>query len=413
MSQSTVRIIEETAIHDDLSLPSIATMEPTQNEFFFDGNVDMSIDGDGDGEGDNDDDTVESEVVTRETVIQRIEDLVLSQAILEPLERMQIPSIGAHKTLMHTTYCRLLTSVILIADFCHDLLQSQRTTTIREVYYHFVTHFRNQAECDKAIWDLAEILMVPRSALGLAASPKGWCCGSLELYDAQDQLIWNGRSLDVHGIAITTPLKHATIRAYDAKCILVVEKEGIYNRLSEDKIFQQYPCILVTGKGFPDIATRQWVHHLHRVLRLPVYALCDANPYGISVLQTYQYTQKANLAIGKNSSRSGSLDIKWLGLRPSQLCALNLPPTVFQQLTVADHKRLDSLMNESSLFCQQGNSSLRMQELREMKENGYKVELEALNWLGMDYLCQWVRRILEQHEEALASEAEWNSSYII
>ncbi len=35
----------------------------------------------------------------------------------------------------------------------------------------------------------------------------------------------------------------------DASCIIVVEKEGIYSRLSEDRFFDRIPCILVTGKG--------------------------------------------------------------------------------------------------------------------------------------------------------------------
>jgi DNA topoisomerase VI subunit A len=58
-------------------------------------------------------------------------------------------------------------------SFIHSLLLSNRTTTTREVYYVFVTHFRNQKECDSAILDVAKCLGVPRRALGLSASPKG------------------------------------------------------------------------------------------------------------------------------------------------------------------------------------------------------------------------------------------------
>jgi len=348
--------------------------------------------------------------ISRETVIERIEDIILTQSILEPLAAKLVPIVRhPHKSFLHNTHCRGLTSMFLVADFCHELLLSHRTTTIREVYYHFVTHFRNQAECDKAIWDLAAALRVPRSALGLAASPKGWCCGCLELYDTQTgELMWNGRVLDVHGMAITMPLlQHATVRSEDARCILVIEKEGVYTRLSEDKFFQYYyPCILVTGKGFPDIATRQWVQHLQRVLNLPAFALCDGNPYGISVLHTYQYDQKAGVAYGSSQGRrsrtKSPLHLKWLGLRPSQLEKLSLPPSVFQQLTDMDKKRLDSLMSESHEFHQQGNSDLRLKELEDMANGGRKVELEALNWLGLDFLCQWVKNILEQYDEDVA-----------
>ena len=70
---------------------------------------------------------------------------------------------------------RVFTSVVLVMSFIHSLLLSNRTTTTREVYYVFVTHFRSQKECDSAILDVARCLGVPRRALGLSASPKGVC----------------------------------------------------------------------------------------------------------------------------------------------------------------------------------------------------------------------------------------------
>ena len=61
------------------------------------------------------------------------------------------------------------------------------------------------------------------------------------------------------------------IRSTNARCIVAIEKEGVYNRLSEDRFFEHYPCILVTGKGFPDLASRAMVHRLEQELDLPVY----------------------------------------------------------------------------------------------------------------------------------------------
>lgn len=50
----------------------------------------------------------------------------------------------------------------------------------------------------------------------------------------------------------------------DVRCILVIEKEGIFHRLCEDKFHIRYPCVLVCGCGFPDIATRALVSMLSR-----------------------------------------------------------------------------------------------------------------------------------------------------
>ena len=336
---------------------------------------------------------------------------------------------------------RKFSSILLVLSFCHALLLAQRTTTTREVYYFYVTHFRTQRECDDAITDVTTLLRVPRSSLGLFASPKGWYCGCIQILHPQTgRVVMDGQALSsVQGAPITqewlqskqqrdfdidcrvVPRSSSASadvddnRSYDlhdgdsegappppqlrAKCILVIEKEGVYNRLSEDRLYERYPCILVTGKGFPDLATRSLVYTLHHELNLPVYGIADCNPYGVLVLQTYQY---GSLSRGVDGGSRYSVPIQWLGLRPSHVekfvagskkdsqnstntaPTAKLPPAVFQQLTELDEKRLEQLLGEGHKFHADAGASSddRYEELEVMKENGYKVELEALNWLG-------------------------------
>jgi hypothetical protein len=304
----------------------------------------------------------ESSVVEKieSSVVDKIEDFIL-QTVIEPLSEepnpsppeidVEVDAIGFKRKLSfhHLSQARSLTSIIMVASFCYDLLApptmdasdsseeegaseensnsnsnsntntnsnrtnlhrhgrhrripSRKTTSTREVYYFYVTYFRDQRECDRAIWDLVRILDLPsRQSLGLVASPRGWFCGSIDVYNAHtNELKFNGRDLDAHGMAITPSTydnpHHCNDRdgidpaagerevdrpntndiriESDARCILVIEKEGIYTRLSEDKFFLRYfPCILVTGKGFPDIATRRWVWRMQRTLKIPVYGL--------------------------------------------------------------------------------------------------------------------------------------------
>jgi DNA topoisomerase VI subunit A len=42
--------------------------------------------------------------------------------------------------------------------------------------------------------------------------------------------------------------------------ILVVEKDAIFQRLAEDRLWEVLPCVLITAKGFPDLATRAFLH---------------------------------------------------------------------------------------------------------------------------------------------------------
>ena len=41
-----------------------------------------------------------------------------------------------------------------------------------------------------------------------------------------------------------------------ARFILVIEKDAIFQRLTEDRLAERVPCVLVTAKGQPDLATR-------------------------------------------------------------------------------------------------------------------------------------------------------------
>jgi meiotic recombination protein SPO11 len=263
-------------------------------------------------------------------------------------------------------------------------------------------------ECCAAIWDAAELLGVPRHALGLHASPRGWWTGDVQLL--QDGIcVLDGRNLQsIQGATIGSEWLgqrlNFDISTVAATCILVVEKEGIYKRLSEDRFFERYPCVIVTGRGFPDLATRACVHHLHRVLRLPVYGVCDSNPFGVMVLHNYQESRR--------SSNVG-VPMKWIGLRPCQIEQLEregraLPRQVFQELTEVDEQRLEVhlLSGAHGWIATAEDPDRRIKELRQMRQ--FKVELEALNWLGMDFFSDWLARILEYPEHDQGGEGgDW------
>jgi meiotic recombination protein SPO11 len=183
----------------------------------------------------------------------------------------------------------------------------------------------------------------------------------------------------------------------NATCILVIEKEGVYNRLSEDRFFERIPSILVTGKGYPDLATRALVKTLHTKLQIPVYGICDCNPFGLGVLHTYQVGSKR---IGIDGNDRYGVPIQWMGLRPSHVKKLRerkeLPKDVYQSLTDLDLRRLENLCDETHSF-HQGNDA-KLGELLMMRESGYKIELEALHWIGMDYMSNWLERVLKSHK---------------
>ena len=173
------------------------------------------------------DDDTDDDALTVDTVLERIESLAVAivQALdsfrMPVLEQLQPTTTASTTTARSTTFttmvatlsaartrkptmtkrfnlqqCRSFTSILLVLAYCHSLLlpddenvndgttsvcYTRRTTTTREVYYFYVTHFRSQRECDMAIWDACQLLQVPRYALGLQAGSRGWFCGDVQL----------------------------------------------------------------------------------------------------------------------------------------------------------------------------------------------------------------------------------------
>ena len=86
--------------------------------------------------------------------------------------------------------------------------------------------------------------------------------------------------MGIGGKAIPSNIDKVTNFRSEAKFVLLVEKDAAFMRLAEDRFYNRFPCIIITAKGQPDVATRLFLSKLKRDLRIPVLALVDADPYG-------------------------------------------------------------------------------------------------------------------------------------
>nr|CAB3482208.1 unnamed protein product [Digitaria exilis] len=171
----------------------------------------------------------------------------------------------------------------------------------------------------------------------------------------------------------------------DARYIIVVEKDAIFQRLAEDRLYNQLPCILITAKGYPDIATRFILHRLSQTFpNMPIFTLVDWNPAGLAILCTYKY---GSISMGLESYRY-ACNVKWLGLRGDDLQLI--PQNAFQELKPRDLQIAKSLM--SSKFLQESHRA----ELTKMVDTGKRAEIEALYSSGFDFLGKYITRKIVQ-----------------
>ncbi|CAG7725981.1 unnamed protein product [Allacma fusca] len=186
------------------------------------------------------------------------------------------------------------TVMMTIMSKAHELLQEEKTITRRDLYYENVNLYGDQSQVDKAIQELAVFLEVEPSALPFVPSAKGLMAAGGNLKLTRDvgksepvsvQLDKTGTLIQRFGVI----KKWGKFRS-NAKFVLIVEKDAIFYRLTEEDIFNRFePFILVTGKGYPDKATRAFVSKLSRDLKIPSFVLVDADPYGLEIASIYKW----------------------------------------------------------------------------------------------------------------------------
>ncbi|PKA61686.1 Meiotic recombination protein SPO11-1 [Apostasia shenzhenica] len=167
-----------------------------------------------------------------------------------------------------------------------------------------------------------------------------------------------------------------------AQYILVVEKETVFQRLANDNFCTTNCCIVITGRGYPDVPTRRFLQHLVSQLHLPVYCLVDFDPYGFDILATYRFGSM-NLAYDAKLLRV--LEICWLGVFPSDFDEFHLPGGCLFSLTSEDKRRVEAML--SRCYLHQEAPRWRL-ELEIMLQKGVKFEIEALSAPSTSFLSE-------------------------
>ncbi|KAI8921132.1 Spo11/DNA topoisomerase VI subunit A [Powellomyces hirtus] len=249
---------------------------------------------------------------------------------------------------------------VRILQYCKELLDGKLSATKREIFYRDIALFKDQRTVDAIVEDLACSFGVPRFCLNILASSKGLIYGDLTM------ILTNGSTIDClqacdQGTLIP-PSEQIKALQTDAKFVLVIEKEATFRTLLAHGFTRAYgPCILITGKGYPDVATRQIVHRLSRIAKacmvpdvfsehrkMPMFALVDADPHGVEIFLCYKAGSKAMAFDCANLSCPG---LSWLGVRPSHWTSpqLKIDFEKLLPLTDGDKRKARAMLRRQSL----------------------------------------------------------------
>ncbi|KAG7964592.1 hypothetical protein I3843_09G177700 [Carya illinoinensis] len=302
-----------------------------------------------------------------------------NQLYVPELDRIVLKDKTSLRPYANISTVRKSTLTTRILQLIHQLCSKNIHVTKRDLFYTDVKLFQDQTHSDSVLDDVSCMLGCTRSSLNVIAAEKGVVVGRLIFSDNGDMI--DCTKMGMGGKAIPPNIDRVGDMQSDALFILLVEKDAAYIRLAEDRFYNRFPCIIVTAKGQPDVATRLFLRKMKMELKLPVLALVDSDPYGLKILSVYGCGSK-NMSY--DSANLTTPDIKWLGIRPSDLDKYKIPEQCRLPMTEQDIKTGKDLLEEDFVKKNPG----WVEELTLMVKTKQKAEIQALSTFGFQYLSE-------------------------
>ena len=274
-----------------------------------------------------------------------------------------------------------------VMEIVFNLLKSSLHATKRELFYSDVNLFREQRYSDKIIEDVASMLQTTRDSIHVVASARGSAMGRVVIQDGGDRI--DLTKMGTGGWAITPFLDQVEILESDAEFIILSEKDAAVMRLAEAKYWNRQPCIVLTGKGSGDIATRAFLKILVKELEIPAFALVDSDPYGHYI---YSVFLRGSKRLSYESPFIATPELKLLGVLSRDLDEYDIPKSVRIPMEPTDIKRVKDMLKEP--FVKQNKEWV--EDLKLMLNLKEKAEIQAFASHSFKYLTdEYIPRKLE------------------
>ncbi|KAK4445740.1 Spo11/DNA topoisomerase VI subunit A [Podospora aff. communis PSN243] len=262
---------------------------------------------------------------------------------------VHFPGRNAHEV-------RRFEAIFRILELSHEALLSGNLITKRNIYYQNIDLYKSQNMVDEMVDNIAYTLGVGREDLNIVAAARGLIFGPITLFMRGGDALQCGLPTD-NGILLPSIHSVESIQFNEAKWLLIIEKEATFRTLAASEYPRNSPIgpgILVTAKGFPDLATRRFLSTVHTARpQLAMFALVDYDPHGIAILRTYK-TGSKRLEHEENVTVP---TLRWLGLRSSDVLADTRASN--DQTLRASHSSQGVSSQESSNSLQNGDLDRR------------------------------------------------------
>lgn len=305
------------------------------------------------------------------------------------------------RQLFNLSQAKAYMQTMLVASGCKTLIDQQKSTSIRGLFYllkHTIEGakeetFATQDECDPIIEDVEVMLNSLREELHLYAKKAGDMVGPIVLVDRGDEIDCSRMGSGGYGVPSIVEPDVIQFKKCDAKFVLHVEKDTVWQRFNEDKFWRKYNCILTHGSGQPPRGVRRMLYRLHNELKLPVYCLLDNDPWGYYI---YSVVKQGSINLAFESKRMAIPDAKYIGLRSKDFERCQLSNSVKIDLNDTDIKRAKQIADYPWF----ADKKAWQKEIDLMLSNGFKLEVESLISKDISY-------VTEEYVPARLRERDW------
>ncbi|MEN2999658.1 MAG: DNA topoisomerase IV subunit A [Acidilobaceae archaeon] len=249
----------------------------------------------------------------------------LSNTTFDPEKGILVLGEGTlERHMLDAGEARRFMQTILMASIIYQALVENEYPTIRDLYYrgkHTLTYrdlagklreentWDEQVESDAVLRDIEVMTDLLREEMLILSKEKGKMVGDMRIRSGPDVIDLSKLGHGAYAIESTPDL--IEFLDVNAEFVLVVEKDAVFQQLHRIGFWKQYKCLLITGAGQPDRATRRLVRRLNEELKLPVYVITDSDPYGWNI---YSVFKVGSITLSYESERLATPKARFLGV---------------------------------------------------------------------------------------------------
>lgn len=302
----------------------------------------------------------------------------------EKTRTLELAGKSSERLFFNVGHVKKFVQTLEVAKIAKQLLDLGKHASLRDVFYMAkrtlpgtnTNLVDEQSESDNAIEDLELVTDFSREQLNINANKNGSVAGHVVIEDKGDTIDW--ARMGSGGWSIPSNVEEIKFKKVEAKYILYMEKAAIWERLHEDKFWDKQKCIIMSSQGQTTRGIRRLLKRLSAEHKLPIYVLCDYDPYGAYIYSVLKFGS-INLA---HMTESLTLsDAKFLGITSGDIEKYGLKKH-FIKLKEVDIARLKQI-SEYDWF---KNNKAWQKEFKAMKAYGAKAEIQALSARGITFI---------------------------